>query len=72
MSNLQGHVDVAARDDPTALEEAERLSILLDGLLALARAERTAPRADVDVDAAVADRGDGVARVAGRGCGRRG
>ena len=57
LSNLQGHVDTTAADDHgAALEEAERLSELLDGLLALARTERTAPLADVDVDAAVADR----------------
>ena len=41
---------------PAALEEAERLSTLLDQLLALARTERSAPLADVDVDAAVSDR----------------
>ena len=41
LSNLQGHVDGAAVDDHgAALEEAERLSTLLDGLLALARTER--------------------------------
>ena len=57
LSNLNGHVDGAAADDHgAALEEAERLSELLDGLLALARTERTAPLVDVDVDAAVADR----------------
>jgi signal transduction histidine kinase len=57
LSNLQGHVDGAAADDHgAALEEAERLSTLLDGLLALARTERTAPLTDVDVDAAVHDR----------------
>jgi signal transduction histidine kinase len=44
LSNLDGHVDAAAAEDhAAALEEAERLSTLLDGLLALARAERTAP-----------------------------
>lgn len=57
LSNLQGHVDSAAVDDHgAALEEAERLSELLAGLLALARTERTAPLVEVDVDAAVADR----------------
>ena len=57
LSNLQGHVDPPATDDHVAaLEEAERLSTLLDGLLALARTERAAPLADVDVDAAVGDR----------------
>ena len=57
LSNLQGHVDSAAVDDHgAALEEAERLSELLDGLLALARTERTAPLVEVDVDAAVGDR----------------
>jgi signal transduction histidine kinase len=59
LSNLQGHVDVPATDDHVAaLEEAERLSTLLDGLLALARTERAAPLADVAVDAAVGDRID--------------
>jgi signal transduction histidine kinase len=57
LSNLNGHVDTAAADDHgAALEEAERLSELLDGLLALARTERTAPLVDVDVDSAVTDR----------------
>lgn len=57
LSNLHGHVDERAADDHgAALEEAERLSELLDGLLALARTERTAPLADVDVDSAVTDR----------------
>ena len=57
LSNMAGHVDPAATDDHVAaLEEAERLSTLLDGLLALARTERTAPLADVDVDAAGDDR----------------
>ena len=89
LSNLQGHVDGAAADDHgAALEEAERLSTLLDELLALARTERTAPLADVDVDAAVSDRmeawrplaehtglrleRDGQPRPHGRGAGRGG
>ncbi len=59
LSNLDGHVDpVAAEDQAAALEEAERLSTLLDGLLALARAERTAPPVAVEVDVAVEDRLD--------------
>jgi signal transduction histidine kinase len=59
LSNLDGHVDaVAAEDHAAALEEAERLSMLLDGLLALARAERTAPPVVADVDAGVEDRLD--------------
>jgi signal transduction histidine kinase len=59
LSNLDGHVDTAAADDHLgALEEAERLSTLLDGLLALARAERTVPVAVVAVDPAVDDRVD--------------
>ena len=59
LSNLDGHVDaVAAEDHAAALEEAERLSMLLDGLLALARAERTAPPVVTDVDAGVEDRLD--------------
>jgi signal transduction histidine kinase len=57
LSNLQGHVEAAAVEDHVAaLEEAERLSTLLDGLLALARTERAAPLVEVDVDAAVGDR----------------
>jgi signal transduction histidine kinase len=57
LSNLDGHVDgVAEEDHAAALEEAERLSTLLDGLLALARAERTAPLVPLDVDAGVDDR----------------
>jgi signal transduction histidine kinase len=57
LSNLDGHVDTEAADDHVAaLEEAERLSTLLDGLLALARAERTAPLVVVDVDPVVHDR----------------
>jgi signal transduction histidine kinase len=59
LSNLDGHVDSAAAEDHLgALEEAERLSTLLDGLLSLARAERTVPVAVVAVDAAVDDRVD--------------
>ncbi|MGQ0572616.1 MAG: sensor histidine kinase, partial [Pseudonocardia sp.] len=59
LSNLDGHVDAAAAEDhEAALEEAERLSTLLDGLLALARADRSAPAATVDVDLAVVDRVD--------------
>ena len=54
LSNLDGHVDAIAQEDHVAaLEEAERLSTLLDGLLALARAEPLVP---VDVDAGVDDR----------------
>lgn len=57
LSNLDGHVVPAAVDDHhAALEEAERLSTLLDGLLALARAERSAPLVTIDVDAGVHDR----------------
>lgn len=60
LSNLDGHVDAAAAEDQAAaLEEAERLSTLLDGLLALARAERrTAPPVVVEVDGCVEDRLD--------------
>jgi signal transduction histidine kinase len=57
LSNLDGHVDAPAADDHlAALEEAERLSTLLDGLLALARAERTVPLEAVDIDSGVDDR----------------
>lgn len=59
LSNLEGQVvPEAVEDHAAALEEAERLSTLLDGLLALARAERTAPPVAVEVDAAVEDRLD--------------
>ncbi|WP_214369197.1 sensor histidine kinase [Pseudonocardia sp. H11422] len=57
LSNLDGHVDAAAAEDHlAALEEAERLSAVLDGLLALARAEWAAAGGTVDVDTAVEDR----------------
>lgn len=57
LSNLEGHVHPAAvEEQAAALEEAERLSTLLDGLLALARAERNLPVVVLDVDADVEDR----------------
>jgi signal transduction histidine kinase len=57
LSNLDGHVDAAGVEDQVAaLEEAQRLTTLLDGLLALARAERTLPLTTVDIDGEVADR----------------
>lgn len=57
LSNLHGRVDEdAAEDHLAALEEAERLSTLLDGLLALARAERTVPVVPIGIDAGVDDR----------------
>jgi len=57
LSNLYGHVGPDAADDHVAaLEEAERLSTLLDGLLALARAERTLPVVPLGIDAGVDDR----------------
>ncbi|MDQ4117630.1 MAG: HAMP domain-containing histidine kinase [Actinomycetota bacterium] len=62
LSNLSGHVDPDGADDhAAALEEAERLSSVLDGLLALARAEGAPGEngdAVSDVDAAVDDRLD--------------
>jgi signal transduction histidine kinase len=59
LSNLDGHVDAAGvEDQAAALEEAQRLTTLLDGLLALARAERTLPLTAVDVDSEVEDRID--------------
>jgi signal transduction histidine kinase len=62
LSNLDGHVDgEAAEQHIAAMEEAERLSGVLDGLLALARAERDAGvdrESDVPVDPAVDDRLD--------------
>ena len=59
LSNLDGHVAAAAGEDHVAaLEEAERLSTLLDGLLAMARADRPRPTVTVDVDAGVEDRVD--------------
>ena len=57
LSNLDGHVDAAGVEDQVAaLEEAQRLTTLLDGLLALARAERTLPLTTVDIDGEVAER----------------
>lgn len=57
LSNLDGHVrPAAAEDHVAALEEVERLSDVLDGLLELARAERVSSTETVDVDAAVDDR----------------
>ena len=57
LSNLDGHVDEAATEDHLgALEEAERLCTLLDGLLALARADRVTPVSIIEVDPAVDDR----------------
>lgn len=62
LSNLDGHVaGDAAEEHVAALEEAERLSGVLDGLLALARAERDAGvdrEVDTPVDPAVDDRLD--------------
>jgi signal transduction histidine kinase len=59
LSNLDGHVDEAAAEDHhAALEEAGRLSTLLDGLLALARADRAAPPVTVALDQVVDDRLD--------------
>jgi signal transduction histidine kinase len=62
LSNLDGHVGGdAAEEHVAAMEEAERLSGVLDGLLALARAERDAGvdrEVDTPVDPAVADRLD--------------
>lgn len=63
LSNLDGHVDPAAADDHlAAMEEAERLSRVLDGLLALARAERAVEdpgvAEDTDLDVVVAERVD--------------
>ncbi|GAA4552448.1 HAMP domain-containing sensor histidine kinase [Pseudonocardia xishanensis] len=63
LSNLEGHVGGgdAVEQHGAAMEEAERLSGVLDGLLALARAERDAGvdrEADVPVDPAVDDRLD--------------
>lgn len=59
LSNLEGHVDPAAVEDHLgAMEEAQRLSTLLDGLLALARAERTVPVTAIALDAPVDDRVD--------------
>ncbi|MBW0105208.1 HAMP domain-containing sensor histidine kinase [Pseudonocardia sp. KRD291] len=58
LSNLDGQVRPDAVDDHSAaLEEAERLSRVLDGLLALARAERVPDgEGESDVDEAVRDR----------------
>ena len=58
LSNLTEHVGPDGTDDhAAALEEAERLSSVLDALLALARAEGVPPGNTVsDVDSAVDDR----------------
>jgi signal transduction histidine kinase len=64
LHNLDGHVDRSAVEEHVAaLEEAERLGDVLDGLLALARAERVgtggaAAREPVALDEAVEDRLD--------------
>jgi signal transduction histidine kinase len=60
IENLQHDADAATRDDlDGALGEVERLSRLVDGLLALARAERRAhERAPQDVGALVRERAD--------------
>ncbi|GAA4706746.1 HAMP domain-containing sensor histidine kinase [Pseudonocardia yuanmonensis] len=62
LSNLDGRVGgAAAEEHVAAMEEAERLSGVLDGLLALARAERDAGvdrEVDTPVDPAVEDRLD--------------
>ncbi|MBP2369957.1 sensor histidine kinase [Pseudonocardia parietis] len=61
LSNLDGHVERgAAEEHLAAMEEAERLSRVLDGLLALARAERAAETGSgdtvTDLDHVVDDR----------------
>jgi signal transduction histidine kinase len=57
LSNLEGHVRPSgAEEQAAAHEEAERLSTLLDGLLSLARAERSMPPRVLHVDADVEDR----------------
>jgi signal transduction histidine kinase len=57
LSNLEGHIRPSgAEEQAAALEEVQRLTTLLDGLLALARAERTLPLTVVDVDTDVEDR----------------
>nr|WP_222131744.1 HAMP domain-containing sensor histidine kinase [Pseudonocardia sp. C8] len=61
LSNLDGHVERdAAEEHVAAMEEAERLSRVLDGLLALARAEKAAESSAGDavtgLDAVVDDR----------------
>jgi len=46
LNNLDGAGAHAAEEQQAALEEADRLGVVLDGLLALARAERTPTGAD--------------------------
>lgn len=60
LHNLDGHVeDAVAEEHVAALEEADRLAAVLDGLLALARAEHvTVATVAVDVDTVVDDRLD--------------
>ena len=59
LSNLEDHVRPSgAEEQAAAHEEAQRLTTLLDGLLALARAERSLPMKVLDVDAEIEDRVD--------------
>ncbi|WP_051580120.1 sensor histidine kinase [Pseudonocardia acaciae] len=60
LNNLDSHVDpTAAEEHQAAMEEADRLADVLDGLLALAKAERAAAEAEtIELDRALDDRLD--------------
>jgi signal transduction histidine kinase len=60
LNNLDSHVEPAAAEEhQAAMEEADRLADVLDGLLALAKAERTPTEVEtIELDRALADRLD--------------
>ncbi|MBO0851203.1 MAG: HAMP domain-containing histidine kinase [Pseudonocardia sp.] len=60
LNNLDSHVEPAAAEEhQAAMEEADRLAEVLDGLLALAKAERTPTEVEtIELDRALADRLD--------------
>lgn len=60
LNNLDSHVEPAAAEEhQAAMEEADRLADVLDGLLALAKAERTPTDVEtIELDRALADRLD--------------
>ncbi|MDT7635992.1 MAG: hypothetical protein QOC83_280 [Pseudonocardiales bacterium] len=59
LNNLDGNGTNAVEEQAAALEEADRLGEVLDGLLALARAERAPTElASIELDAVLADRLD--------------
>jgi signal transduction histidine kinase len=59
LQNLDGHAGLSSEDQLAALEEADRLGQVLDGLLALARAERASTGLQIALlDEVLADRLD--------------